>query len=168
MKGSEERDYMFGRLFGYLAVIRSGRIHENDSSVALHILDRFIELYKKKSWIREVVAESILSLFEVLPKHETTFETATKRLQSSLSLDYNDLEELSSQELILFSGLQSYSKSLSEKFPSLSAILNEILPEIPIFSVENFSLLEQTLLTSCHGFPKVSYSLLFSVILSFF
>lgn len=95
---------MFGRLFNYLAVIRAGRV--NDSTVALHILDRFIELHKRKVWIREVVSEAILLLFNTLPNDNETVQTAINRIK--LILDINDIDEIPAHDIILISGLQAY------------------------------------------------------------
>jgi hypothetical protein len=57
MRGAEERDLMFGRLFGYLALIRSGKLSGDNTNI-VKTLDTLIELHQRKAWIREVVSES--------------------------------------------------------------------------------------------------------------
>jgi hypothetical protein len=150
MKGTEERDIMFGRLFNYLALIRAGRIIE-DEPTALYLLDRLIELHKRKGWIREVVSETILLLFEAMPRTDTLLISARNKLKFILEND--DLDETPAHDLILLSGLQSFVSSLPSK---TSTVFDEILPKDLIFSAENFSVIENTLLNACHGFPKVT------------
>lgn len=153
MKGAEERDIMFGKLFNYLTLIRAGKIH-NDSTTALYIVDRLIELHKRKVWIREVVSETILLLFEVFPKIDSIFESAIQKLK--FIIDVEELDETPPHDLILLSGLQNLSMKLnSEGYTKISSIINQILPSETIFTPENFSVLENTLLNACHGFPKV-------------
>lgn len=59
VRGSEERDLMFGKLFAYLSIARSGILRKDDKT-AVDILERLIELHKKRGWMREVVTEAIL------------------------------------------------------------------------------------------------------------
>jgi hypothetical protein len=156
MKGSEERDVMFGKLFNFLALIRAGRI-QNDSTTGLYILDRFIELHKRKGWIREVVSEAILLLFEVLPRDDSSvLQSALQKLK--FIVDSDELEEMSACDLILFSGLQTLAHKFDlEGFSKLSEAIQKVVPTEPIFSPESFSSIENTLLNACHGFPKVHY-----------
>lgn len=149
---------MFGRLFNYLAIIRAGKV--NDSKIALHILDRFIELHKRKGWIREVVSEAILSLLNTFPNDEETVQSAINKIK--LILEINEIDEIPAHDLILISGLQAYSEQKhSQGFSNLSQIVNQFIPIEPIFSVENFPLLEKTFVAACYGFPKVYFLFLF-------
>jgi hypothetical protein len=150
MKGTEERDILFGKLFNYLAMIRAGRVSQ-DEPTTLYLLDRLVELHKRKGWIREVVSETILLLFETtLPCTESFLLSARHKLK--LILESDDLEESPAHDLVLFSGLQTFVSSLS---PEQSHLLDDVVPKEPIFSAENFSSIENTLLSACHGFPKV-------------
>lgn len=59
---------MFGRLFGFLAIIRSGRLRDDSDEnreTAVKILNDLVDLLGAKGWIREVVVESMLELVEV-------------------------------------------------------------------------------------------------------
>ncbi|GKY99995.1 hypothetical protein MPSEU_000953000 [Mayamaea pseudoterrestris] len=67
-KGSEDRDYKFGRLFGILGVVKSGVLlpvaddHAELSDileVATGFVDDLVELYAYKKWMREPVAHAI-------------------------------------------------------------------------------------------------------------
>ena len=72
-KGSEERDYLFGRLFGTLAVVRSGLLvpgKDTDTEELQIVLSGFttdlIELQNYKKWMREPAAFAIISLLNTL------------------------------------------------------------------------------------------------------
>ena len=67
MKGSEERDLMFGRLFGLCGLIRSKILcnknnlhHEED--LALEIFRKLLELFEKKRWLEELCVEALFDL----------------------------------------------------------------------------------------------------------
>jgi len=64
MKGSDEREVLFGRLFGFLALIRSGRLC-SDRAVGDKVLDATMALLSSKGWLREVVVETLLEYAEV-------------------------------------------------------------------------------------------------------
>jgi DNA polymerase phi len=64
MKGSDERDVLFGRLFAFGAIIRSGRLRE-DIENARSVLDMMVELLTTKGWIREAVVECLLEFCTV-------------------------------------------------------------------------------------------------------
>lgn len=173
MRGSEERDVMFGRLFGYLALIRSGRLR-NDSANSLLSLDRLIGLHKRKAWIREVVSEGILFLLEEMPSDVATMQSVSKKLSEILfneGSDYVDIAEISAHEIVLVSGLQSFCL-LRKDLPAGSAnalrglTAKYTAPPSLLLSPTNLPVLAPTLLAACGGFPKVHrvwYSLLMQI-----
>lgn len=71
-KGSEERDYQFGRLFGILGVIRSGvLLPEDDDSImsdVVQVVSGFVEdlcgLFWLKRWMREPAAHGLATLLK--------------------------------------------------------------------------------------------------------
>ena len=75
-KGSEERDYQFGRLFGINAVVRSGLLWRDDDEEdvdTIHAVVRdLIGLYRQKRWLREPVAHAICTLLQALYNQSTT------------------------------------------------------------------------------------------------
>mmetsp|Transcript_7497 Transcript_7497/g.16230 ORF Transcript_7497/g.16230 Transcript_7497/m.16230 type:complete len:1444 (-) Transcript_7497:183-4514(-) len=67
-KGIEERDHVFGRLFGILAVVRSGILGLKDfpSVVIEGYTKDLIELYHYKKWMKEPSAHALVELLSSL------------------------------------------------------------------------------------------------------
>lgn len=71
-KGSEERDYHFGRLFGILSIVRSnvlvsqGNLNGFDESkeVATALTLDLVNLFWRKKWMREPAAHGIITLLQ--------------------------------------------------------------------------------------------------------
>jgi hypothetical protein len=70
-KGSEDRDYHFGRLFGILGVLRSGALSlsgdvkaDLDEIIAVSsgFVEDLAELYSYKKWMREPAAHAVVTL----------------------------------------------------------------------------------------------------------
>jgi hypothetical protein len=61
VRGVDERELMFGKMFGCLSIIRSGRLI-NDSTAAVIVFRYLCELYLSKVWMREAVVESVIQL----------------------------------------------------------------------------------------------------------
>lgn len=56
--GQEERDLLFGRLFGLESIVQSGRLMNQDGwTMFERIVDLLFELAQKKSWLREACAK---------------------------------------------------------------------------------------------------------------
>ena len=113
MRGAEERDLMFGKLFGYLALIRSGKlVGDNDNIVKT--LDTLIDLHQRKAWIREVISESILFLLQQFDFEADTFDTDSalcivSKLNEILPTTKNyEISEVPAHLLVLLSGLQEF------------------------------------------------------------
>ncbi|KAG7342134.1 DNA polymerase phi [Nitzschia inconspicua] len=70
-KGSEERDYQFGRLFGILAVVRSKILVpssanvEDVKEVTTAFLSDLVELFWEKKWMREPAAHGITTMLQL-------------------------------------------------------------------------------------------------------
>jgi len=62
--GMEERNYAFGRLFGILAICRSGVISELTEEYVKDLLT----LFRWKSWIREPAAHALIELLDISDK----------------------------------------------------------------------------------------------------
>ena len=162
MRGAEERDLMFGKLFGYLALIRSGRL-AGDCSNIVKALCILVELHQRKAWIREVVSESILHLLQQFYADKVSLDVAAaesvvSKLNSLLPpTDDYEISDLPAHFLVLLHGLQKFAKDLHvfcgkavcDVFSSLT------LPKQSIFAVESFASMSSTLLAACGGFPKV-------------
>jgi hypothetical protein len=71
-KGSEERDYQFGRLFGILGIVRSNILRpvsrvdsEVVKEVANALIDDLVELFWLKKWMREPAAHGIATMLKL-------------------------------------------------------------------------------------------------------
>ena len=163
MRGAEERDLMFGRLFGYLALIRSGKLSGDNASI-VKTLDALIELHQRKAWIREVVSESILFLLQQFDFASDMFDTdvalsVVSKLNEILPSTKNyDVGEVPAHLLVLLSGLQEFEESVHRSCEEdiCAAMSSLSLPREPVITAESFLALAPTLLAACGGFPKVS------------
>jgi hypothetical protein len=168
MRGAEERDLMFGRLFGYLALIRSGKLSGDNASIS-KTLDTLIELHLRKAWIREVISESLLFLLDGFDLELLDVDTALStvaKLNEILPPAYvtesetesgQDMSEVPAHLLVLLAGLQAFEERVSSVCDEdvCAAVSSLSLPRDPIVTVETFSVLTVTLLAACSGFPKV-------------
>ena len=90
-KGSEERDDRFGRLFGILAMIKSGLLsqqpqqppsdhdhdHQDSTITALLASDLVMELYRYKKWMREPAAHALCLLLQAVVVDRARVMTTT-------------------------------------------------------------------------------------------
>lgn len=78
-KGSEERDYQFGRLFGVLAIVRSNILssegdhngYEETKLVATALAVDLTELFWLKKWMREPAAHGITTLLRTFSERKS-------------------------------------------------------------------------------------------------
>jgi DNA polymerase phi len=103
LKGAEERDFMFGKLFGYLSLIRSGKL-ENDSENVLIIVDKLLELHNRKGWLREVVGEALLNLLDVIDSDIITLIIPKLKLL----LGNLVIADMTAWQIMLCVGIQQY------------------------------------------------------------
>lgn len=181
LKGGEERDMLFGKLFGYLAVIRSGRIdlsadaslegededsleqkkekaitaqdHEDATPLPLVLFDKLFKLYNHKGWMREVISEAFLFLL-----NESPSRIVRKKMIPLLKpLLVDSLADMSASQLALAMGLEFLATSENSKIAckKLKKEVKEILPAWPMMTPENLDIMKQTLISSTAGFPKI-------------
>lgn len=81
-KGSEERDGAFGRLFGILAISRSGILSIASTEVVTSYFSDVISLYKWRKWMREPCAHAIIEILESLLSSENGKQTAKNIVES--------------------------------------------------------------------------------------
>ena len=85
MTGQEQRDMLFARLFGFMAIIQSGLLVRSGSlpksalvevslSNYIDVLSQLIALGEKKSWLRESVWHVILAAIDILHSSEVTWK----------------------------------------------------------------------------------------------
>ncbi len=158
LKGSEERDLIFGKLFAYLAVARSG-ILAQDAPSALIIFKRLLELHSIKGWLREVTSEALLVLLSLMDVNAAETQTALSALEEASPFD-GVLEDWLPWQLQLAIGLQHFSSNLKdnadEESKALRTIALRMLPHKRMVTVEMLSgPLVPILSIAAAGFPKI-------------
>ena len=65
MTKTEERDQIFGRVFGILALFRSSRLVQNDyAEVVENCTKEIVRLYNMKSWIQDVCVQTLITMLK--------------------------------------------------------------------------------------------------------
>ena len=153
MKGAEERDLMFGKLFGYLSLIRCGKIEKDKDNVLL-ITDRLLELHNRKGWIREVVCESILSLLNVISSDIIVL--IIPKLKELLGNNLLTISDMTAWQLMLCVGIQQISTAPGADLVKTGML--DLLPQSDIVTPSSFLEMTPTLLEATAGFPKVRHT----------
>lgn len=149
---------MFGKLFCYLAIIRSGKVAQ-DTTTSIAILQRILELHAKRGWIREVACESIL-VFMSLASNEIT-KTA---LPTILPLFHDiPMSELAAWQLMLLMGLQN----LAVKNTAFKTQWEAATTEDQLFTLNKLPEVTATLSAATAGFPKVRQQCFYVSIICF-
>lgn len=105
MKAMEQREHMFGKLFGLLALHRSGRLLETENEpFAVQVVQQLIEMSAWKKWLREACVEAILSILSDAPKQLFLRELATP-LGAMLE---GDVSGFNADQVALAVGLHRY------------------------------------------------------------
>ena len=166
MKGAEERDLYFGRLFGYLTIVKSTRILD-DAILVEKAFGKFIELYHVKSWIREAVIEAIFSLLDTI-YHTDQFKPILNRLSGLYenSNGPNLLTDLSIDELLITAHLQNLINKSRSTIPA-SEVQLPFLPQDPVLAPDSVSTVIPQLLESSAHYPKVGKFEFFLIIVRY-
>lgn len=155
---------MFGKLFGYAAILRSKLVSRSTSKtlkdLLLVLVDRVVELHSKKAWIQESTVEILFILLQqVLSNHDNAslddeFKQTLYNKFIALT-NTSTFAENNENQLSMLLGLQhllSKDKKTKKAFQALTAPLN--IPELTINHMEEFA---DALLHSTNKFPKVSF-----------
>ncbi len=176
IKGSEERDLMFGKLFAYLSIARSG-ILAKDPVAGLDIFKRLLELHKMRGWLREVVSESLLVVLSSINPAadidvlgtgtQNVIEAALEALAQE-DLLRGEFSEWSPWQLQLALGLQQFAaefkggdeEDTEQVAPAYhKSIRKRIFRILPVKKVDTPELilgpLVPVLIASAAGFPKI-------------
>ncbi len=148
IKGQDERDLLFGKLFGYMSIVRSGKIRCNDE-YCLEVLQGLLDLHKRKVWIREVVVEAILDL---APEFNVDI-LSTKGIPLMEHLFPEALEAMSPTQLMFAAGIEMQARAIGDSH--LMDIIATRLPKKRIISNKTLKKIESTLIAACGGFPKI-------------
>jgi DNA polymerase phi len=145
IRGMDEREFMFGKLFGYSAIIQSNRLTTMSSDEILDLIQRIMKIHKMRGWIREMTIEILLL---ILSKIHQDLQEQVIQLLSSLLLELNVEGDMHGWQIILILGLQSYTQHSQS---------NNNLPTINLLQHPTQALVElsPSLLSATSGFPKL-------------
>ncbi len=165
VKGSEERDKMFGKLFGYVAIIRSdvlfnGQNCKKAKEILILLVDGIIDLHQKKLWIQETTIETLLLLLtsvvaNAYAKKNNALDEASiemmveKMIALSNTTAFSDNNE---NQVSLLLGLQF----VGTQHAKLQRIVvqNFAKHNIPTMSVDHMQEFVSVLFHSTNKFPK--------------
>ena len=174
IKGSEERDLIFGKLFAYLAIARSG-ILGKDGSAGVDIFRRLLELHKMRNWIREVVSEAFLVILHAMdPNALLPFgDGRTNAVEHALAflsdedMFQGEVSDWAPWQLQLALGLQQFANDFKgknggddaedvEPHKGIRKALKKMLPSKRMATPELLlGPLTPVLVASAAGFPKI-------------
>lgn len=149
-KGSEERDYQFGRLFGILSVARSGiLLPRGDKScdsdeileVSRHFITDLIDLYSHKKWMREPAAHAIGTILNMFYGGEDTQDIASSLVEELVipKLLQGGVKSFGAEQIAVALTIQSHKQS-NLPSPLDKAILSpETIPSIAAVLIETSS-----------------------------
>ena len=160
---------MFGKLFGYLSLVRSGLLQDH-KELSIEILARLLELHKRRNWLKEVVSEAIFVVMwalpvavvadEVLPLLGNTDTDGTIGLGSfgtgtNLALPSTPLEQYEPWQLLLGLGLQRYASQYGDN-KKIKKQVQSLMPDglKKICTIDTFPRLQNTLLAATSGFLR--------------
>ncbi|KAJ0407114.1 hypothetical protein ATCC90586_005678 [Pythium insidiosum] len=104
MKGMEQREHMFGRLFGLLALHRSGRLAA-DEAVTLEVVRELLAMSKWKKWLREACVEGALTVLSAAPR---ALFVSTLAAEMAALLEGGDVAAFNAEQVALAVGLQHF------------------------------------------------------------
>lgn len=145
---------MFGKLFGYLALIRTGKL-ENDEENVVAIFDRLVDLHKRKGWIREVVCETVLALLATVNGAIITVLIPRLKLFLDTEVQEGTICDMAAWQLMLCVGIQQLMVTKGTGAESVKDELSTLLPDADLMTPQNFEEMIPTLIEATGGFPKV-------------
>jgi hypothetical protein len=155
LKGAEERDFLFSKLFCILSIIRSGKT-AGDRTEHMNLLDRLLELHDQKGWMREVVVEALLTFCSTLTDAGMINATLVK-LRPLLEVSIKDM---AAWQVCLAVGLhQLHTVSKAKVGVIWQSEWRKEMASVEVgkepLTMQSISLLKDTLLASTTGYPKV-------------
>ncbi|CAI5740790.1 unnamed protein product [Peronospora destructor] len=138
MKPMEQREHVFGRLFGLLALHRSGRL-STDLPLLVTVIKELLEMATFKRWFRETCYEAVLTLLVDVPAEQFLTELATVihrslQIQPSKGSEEEGVEAWNAEQVLLAVGVQRYlhiigidqDKELVKQLPDNFAAVNAL------------------------------------------
>ena len=145
---------MFGKLFGYLALIRTGKLEDDEENVVA-IFDRLVDLHKRKGWIREVVCEAVLTLLAAVNGSIVTVLIPRLKLFLDTEVQEGAVGDMAAWQVMLCVGIQHLMVSKGTGAESVKAELATLLPHADLMVPKHFQEMIPTLIEATGGFPKV-------------
>ncbi|KAE9331419.1 hypothetical protein PF008_g15440 [Phytophthora fragariae] len=138
MKPMEQREHMFGRLFGLLALHRSGRLSA-DLPLLVAVVKELLQMAAFKRWFRETCYEAALTLLADVPAEQFVAELAAPihsclQIPPSKGSDEDGVQAWNADQVLLAVGVQRYlhvtgidqdeeqMKQLPENFKAVDAL----------------------------------------------
>lgn len=144
MKGFEERDLLFAKLFGSASIIRSCKFANQEDCML--ILERLLDLYDKKQWMQDLTIECILLLLcKISDMHQVS---VLSRLKHLVLVPIN---EMTPNGLLLVVGLQH----VIDSSDAISRASATVFGTNKLFDLECIDGIANSLLNSATKFPKV-------------
>lgn len=171
LKGAEERDFLFSKLFCCICIIRSGKTNGNQE-LQLDILARLLDLHERKGWIREVVADTLL-LFCATLREEAVIVATLQKMKPLLTVA---VTEMAAWQISLYIGLQQLLHSAQADRAKVTALWQaewkKEMSALPVavtpIAMNAIEQLADTLLASTTGYPKVCCSCVVSFMMLMF
>jgi hypothetical protein len=139
---------MFGKLFGYIGLIRGGLLKEK-SPLSEEIIERLLTLHGKKSWLQELTVEAFLIFLT-----NANDELQKYLLQKLEPFYIVSLDAMNANQLLLFLGLQYLSK-VNKNFEKLwKNVVKTHNIELFDFNTK-LDVVSDALLSSSRTFPKI-------------
>ncbi|XP_035690472.1 myb-binding protein 1A-like protein [Branchiostoma floridae] len=141
----EERGAMFGELFGYLAVVQSGRLTDSPSETVVSVFKSLHGLRKHKPYLQHIGAQAIAQMFQQLSE-----ETFTQHLYPHIREELqNGWSTCAPETLFLLLKVQ-------QNFPGVvdKTFLKKHWGHKEIFRKENLESLGQVIMASATAHPN--------------
>lgn len=139
---------MFGKLFGYVALIRAGLVQKSNEETQL-LVNKLFDLHQKKNWIQELTIEAFISILTHSDKELTIF--ILTKLEPIFTIPVTEMDY---NQFLLLLGLQYLSTTGNKIF---SSAFQEIVTKelVDLFTMEQIESVGTALLQSSKKFPKV-------------
>lgn len=149
-KGSEERDYQFGRLFGILSVARSeillprgdkGCDGDEILEVSRNFITDLIDLYSQKKWMREPAAHAIGTILNMFYGDDDTTDIASSLVEAFVipKLLQGGVKSFGAEQIAVALTIQSHKQNDLPSPLDKSILSPETIPSVASILIETSS-----------------------------
>ena len=124
VKGQRERDFYFGRLFGYMSLIKAGCVAK-DAGLAERFTKEALGLAEKKAWLAELCHEVVADVLRAISKDDAVnvvLPCVAERFQARSGSHDNPEALLPEQIGLLFVAFEKVGMEGTETLPVLSVV----------------------------------------------